>query len=73
MLIIRLESERGRSEKTAFNTPSGPYRYKVMPFGLTSASAIFQALVNDVLREMLIFCVYLNDILTLMCAMYIKF
>lgn len=36
-----------------------------MPFGLTNAPAVFQALVNDVLREMLnkFVFVYLDDIL----------
>ena len=36
-----------------------------MPFGLTNAPAVFQALVNDVLRDMLnkFVFVYLDDIL----------
>lgn len=35
-----------------------------MPFGLTNAPAVFQALVNDILRDMLnhFFCVYLDNI-----------
>lgn len=44
---------RGGDEwKIAFNTPNGHYKYLVMPFGLTNAPVIFQALVNDVLRDM---------------------
>ncbi|XP_045080421.1 uncharacterized protein LOC123492194 [Coregonus clupeaformis] len=39
-----------REWKTAFNTASGHYEYLVMPFRLTNAPAVFQALVNDVLR-----------------------
>ncbi|XP_046713615.1 LOW QUALITY PROTEIN: uncharacterized protein LOC124391225 [Silurus meridionalis] len=35
------------------NTPAGHNEYSVMPFGLTNAPAVFQALVNDILRDML--------------------
>ena len=53
------------SSTSAFNTPSGHYEYLVMPFGLTNAPAVFQGLVNDVLRDMLNISVfvYLDDIL----------
>ena len=57
---------RGGDEwKTAFNTPWGHYEYLVMPFGLRNAPAVFQALVNDVLCDVIncyVF-VYLDDIL----------
>ncbi|XP_060796695.1 uncharacterized protein LOC132899074 [Neoarius graeffei] len=61
--LIRIR--QGDEWKTAFNTPSGHYEYQVMPFGLTNAPAVFQALINDVLRDMInldVF-VYLDDIL----------
>lgn len=61
--LVRIRE--GDEWKTAFNTPSGHYEYLVMPFGLTNAPAVFQALVNDVLRDMLnqsVF-VYIDDIL----------
>ena len=61
--LVRIRD--GDEWKTAFNTPTGHYEYLVMPFGLTNAPAVFQALINDVLREMLnrsVF-VYLDDIL----------
>ena len=43
----------------------GAWEYLVMPFGLTNIPTVFQALVNDVLRDMLnkfVFA-YLDDIL----------
>ncbi|KAM9842568.1 cochlin [Aulostomus maculatus] len=61
--LVRIRE--GMSGKTVFNTPTGYYEYLVMPFGLTNAPAVFQALVNDVLGDMLnhsIF-VYLDDTL----------
>ena len=61
--LVRIR--KGDEWKTAFNTPSGHYEYLVMPFGLTNAPAVFQGLVNDVLRNLLNICVfvYLDDIL----------
>lgn len=55
----------GDKWKTAFNTRSGHYEYLVMPIGLPNAPAVFQALVNDVLRDMLneFAFVYLDKIL----------
>jgi len=55
--LVRIR--KGDEWKTAFNTPLGHFEYLVMPFGLTNAPAVFQALVNDVLRffEPLCLCV----------------
>ena len=61
--LVRVKE--GDEWKTAFNTPSGHYEYLVMPFGLTNCPAVFQGLINDVLRDMLnkFVFVYLDDIL----------
>ncbi|KAI2655590.1 Transposon Tf2-6 polyprotein [Labeo rohita] len=61
--LVRIKE--GDEWKTAFNTPLGHFEYLVMPFGLTNAPAVFQALVNDVLRDFLnrFIFVYLDDIL----------
>ncbi|KAJ0068821.1 hypothetical protein NL108_011442 [Boleophthalmus pectinirostris] len=61
--LVRIRE--GDEWKTAFNTPLGHFEYCVMPFGLTNAPAVFQALVNDVLRDFLnrFVFVYLDDIL----------
>lgn len=61
--LVRIRE--GDEWKTAFNTHLGHFEYQVMPFGLTNAPAVFQCLVNDVLRDLLgrtVF-VYLDDIL----------
>ncbi len=61
--LVRMRE--GDEWKTAFNTPRGHFEYLVLPFGLSNAPAVFQALVNDVLRDMVdqFIYVYLDDIL----------
>ena len=61
--LVRIKE--GDEWKTAFNTHLGHFEYLVMPFGLTNAPAVFQSLVNDILRDMInnIAVVFLDDIL----------
>ncbi len=61
--MVRIKE--GDEWKTAFSTTTGHWEYQVMPFGLANAPAVFQAFINDVLREMLnrFVFVYLDDIL----------
>lgn len=48
--LVRIRE--GDERKHAFRTPLGPIEYLIiMPFSLTNAPAVFQALVNDVLRD----------------------
>ncbi|KAG1935767.1 retrotransposable element [Pimephales promelas] len=61
--LVRIRE--GDEWKTAFNTPRGHFEYLVIFFGLSNSPAVFQALVNDVLRDMIdqFIYVYLDDIL----------
>lgn len=61
--LVRIRE--GDEWKTAFNTPLGHFEYLVMPFGLTNVPAVFQNLINDILRDKLnrFVFVYLDDIL----------
>ena len=61
--LVRIRE--GDEWKTAFNTPTGHWEYLVMSFGLSNTPAVFQSLVNDVLRDMInkFVFVYQDDIL----------
>ncbi len=60
-----VQIREGDEWKTAFNTHTGHFEYLVMPFDLSNSPAVFQALANDVLRDMVdrFVFVYLEDIL----------
>lgn len=49
-------------ETCAFITPSALYKYTVMPFGLCTASATFQCLMNQVVAGLEGCAVYLDDV-----------
>lgn len=61
----RVRITAGDEWKTAFRTRYGLFEYLVMPFGLTTAPASFQRMVNTVLRPYIdqFVIVYLDDIL----------
>jgi len=60
----QIESVPGEGLKTAFSTKQGHWEYRRLPFGLKTASATFQKLMNSVLSGLTGTCcfVYLDDI-----------
>ncbi|KAK1788517.1 hypothetical protein P4O66_016939 [Electrophorus voltai] len=60
-----IQVREGDEWKTAFSTSKGHYEYLVLPYGLATALSIFQAYINEVLREFLrrSIVTYVDDIL----------
>ena len=60
---IQLDLET--KHKTSFVTKNGQYQWEVLPFGLKNSPASFQAVMNEVLKDLLKTCVivYVDDIL----------
>jgi hypothetical protein len=61
--LVRIK--KGDEWKTAFRTRYSHYEYLVMPFGLANAPATFQAMMQEILRDLLDHgvVVYIDDIL----------
>ncbi len=61
--LVRIR--KGDEWKTAFNTLTGHFEYLLISFGLSNSPAVFQTLVNYVLRDLVnwFVFVYLDDIL----------
>ncbi|KAL0168185.1 hypothetical protein M9458_036407, partial [Cirrhinus mrigala] len=49
--LIRIR--KGDEWKTAFVTPTGHYKYQVMPYSLSISPSVFQTFMNEVFREFL--------------------
>lgn len=60
----QIEVDERDREKTAFITPDGLYEFKVLPFGLCSAPATFQRMMDGVLSDLKwqSCLVYLDDV-----------
>ena len=48
---------------TTINTPQGLYQYTRLPYGASSSPAVFQRIMNYMLKGIDNVCVYLDDIL----------
>jgi len=61
--LIRIR--KGDEWETAFGTRYDYYQYRVMPFRLVNEPAIFQTMMNEILREFLDqgVVIYIDDIL----------
>ena len=58
--------KEGHEYKLAFQTPIGLFKPLVMYFGMSNAPGAFQALMNEIFKDMIVLClivVYLDDIL----------
>ena len=58
--------KEGDEWKAAFSTPEGSFEPTVMFFGLTNSPAIFQTMMNDLLRDLVVeekVVVFINDVM----------
>ena len=58
--------KEGDEWKAAFSTPEGSFEPTVMFFGLTNSPATFQAIMNDLLRDLVAeekVAVFINDVM----------
>src|SRR5258705_9847079 len=59
------DRDKGDEPKTAFQTRYGSFEWRVMPFRLSNAPAVFQRFINNVLEGLLDVCMigYIDNIL----------
>ena len=58
--------KKGDKWKAAFSTPEGSFEPTVMFFGLTNSPATFQAMMNDLLRDLVVeekVAVFIDDVM----------
>jgi len=61
--------KEGDEWKAAFSTPEGSFEPMVMFFGLTNSPATFQAMMNDLLRDLVVkekVAVFIDDVIVAM-------
>ena len=60
---LQLQLDEASQEYVTINTHRGLYRYTRLPFGVSSAPAIFQRTMETLLRDLPMVVVYIDDIL----------
>ena len=60
---LQLQMDKASQEYVTINTHRGLYRYTRLPFGISSAPAIFQCTMETLLRDLPMVVVYIDDIL----------
>ena len=60
---LQLQLDEALQEYVTINTHRGLYRYTRLPFGVSSAPAIFQRTMETLLRDLPMVVVYIDDIL----------
>ena len=61
--------KKGDEWKAAFSMPEGSFKPMVMFFRLTNSPAMFQAMMNDLLRDLVVeekIAVFINDVMVAM-------
>ena len=63
----QVENDSESSDKTTFITRKGSFKFKVLPFGLSNAPAVFQRLLNMVMQDLTweACLVFLDDIIVI--------
>ena len=60
---LQIELEEESKKFVTMNTSRGLFQYNRLPFGVSSSPAIFQRVIDNVLKRIPYVCAYLDDIL----------
>ena len=60
---LQVELDQSVRKYVTINTHKGLYTYNRLPFGVASAPAIFQRMMESILQGLMYVCVYIDDIL----------
>ena len=62
---LQVELDQSAKKYVTINTHKGLYTYNRLPFGVASAPAIFQRMIENILQGLKRVCVYIDDILVI--------